>query len=218
MGGHDQRRSRDCRSQHAARIIHTWYNGAPYMDERGRIYMLVRSDPASPRHVLAYGRRWLKRADGYYYRRYRVGPRSENHKVTEYLHITMHEREIGPVPEGFIVHHRDEEKSNNVPSNLEAMSRAEHNRIHTVGRINGEHQKEAVRRAAKEQWAAATYIECECVDCGAVFQSRARGKPRITCSLKCMERRRNRDPERRAASSQAARKARRLQLEGAGAA
>jgi hypothetical protein len=180
--------------------------------------MLVRSDPASPRHVLAYGRRWLKRADGYYYRRYRVGPRKGNRKVTEYLHITIYEREIGPVPEGFIVHHRDEDKSNNVPSNLEAMSRAEHNRVHSTGRPASARQRAKAKMLLTQQWRDAQYVRCKCVECGTEFESRSQHKPRLTCSLKCMERRRNRDPKRRAASSQAARKARRLQLEGAGAA
>lgn len=45
----------------------------------------------------------------------------------------------GPVPKFYIVHHKDENKSNNVLSNLEVMTRLEHSRHHKGWmRVSGE--------------------------------------------------------------------------------
>jgi HNH endonuclease len=50
-------------------------------------------------------------------------------------HRTVAERKIGrPLKPGEIVHHRDENKRNNPPENLEVMTRAEHCRIHWADR------------------------------------------------------------------------------------
>lgn len=67
------------------------------------------------------GRR--QRADGYWLLLTPDGERLE--------HRVVMERQLGrPLREDEIVHHIDENKSNNDPSNLEVMSQSEHARLH----------------------------------------------------------------------------------------
>lgn len=47
-----------------------------------------------------------------------------------YEHIYVDEQAHGPLPEGWEVHHEDEVKDNNVPSNLTRMAKEDHGRIH----------------------------------------------------------------------------------------
>ena len=48
-----------------------------------------------------------------------------------YEHHLVWEKEHGqPVPDGFIVHHKDHNKFNNLPENLELMSVEAHGRLH----------------------------------------------------------------------------------------
>lgn len=53
-------------------------------------------------------------------------------------HRTVAERKIGrPLQPGEIVHHADENKRNNTPSNLEVMTQSEHARRHALARRYG---------------------------------------------------------------------------------
>lgn len=44
----------------------------------------------------------------------------------ESLHREVYKREIGPIPDGFHVHHKDSDTSNNEPANLVALHPADH--------------------------------------------------------------------------------------------
>lgn len=44
----------------------------------------------------------------------------------EYLHRFVYRQENGDIPEGFIIHHKDEIKRNNGADNLGALPRNEH--------------------------------------------------------------------------------------------
>lgn len=46
------------------------------------------------------------------------------------LHRLVWEQANGPIPDGYIVHHIDEDKMNNVLSNLQLVTHAEHSKIH----------------------------------------------------------------------------------------
>ena len=47
------------------------------------------------------------------------------------------EQNHGPIPDGMIVHHRDEDKLNNALENLELISREAHARMHARARAGG---------------------------------------------------------------------------------
>lgn len=50
------------------------------------------------------------------------------------VHILVYEAFFGKIPEGYIVHHKDENKFNNCVENLEYLSYTAHNRIHHAGK------------------------------------------------------------------------------------
>lgn len=63
------------------------------------------------------------------------------------LHRYLWEREHGPIPAGYVVHHKDLDSSNNVLSNLELLPRGRHQALHASQPT--ERQKEASRKAAE---------------------------------------------------------------------
>ena len=64
-------------------------------------------------------------ASGYYART--VGGR------TVFAHREIYEKHFGPIPEGYVVHHKDGNKTNNIISNLQAMSATDHLSLHHKG-------------------------------------------------------------------------------------
>ena len=51
-----------------------------------------------------------------------------------YLHRYIWEEYNGKIPEGYHIHHQDEDKSNNDISNLQCVTRSEHMKIHRIGK------------------------------------------------------------------------------------
>lgn len=49
-------------------------------------------------------------------------------------HKMIYEESHGPVPLGFVIHHKDGDKRNNEIENLIALPRGEHTRLHNLGR------------------------------------------------------------------------------------
>ena len=45
-------------------------------------------------------------------------------------HVYVWEQNFGPIPKGYVVHHKDENKKNNNIDNLEIMTRSEHTKMH----------------------------------------------------------------------------------------
>lgn len=58
-----------------------------------------------------------------YKSRWANGKNNSEHKV-------VYEQHFGKVPDGFHIHHKNENKWDNDPSNLEAMHNLEHRRLH----------------------------------------------------------------------------------------
>lgn len=55
--------------------------------------------------------------------------------VLQYEHRLVWQETHGvPIPPGFVVHHRDHDKKNNVPGNLELLPKGEHVRRHNLER------------------------------------------------------------------------------------
>jgi len=117
------------------------------------------------------------------------------------LHRQVWERANGKVvPEGFHVHHKDHDRSNNQPGNLELVSASDHMRHHHEGHDRGV-PAEAIEAArawhgsdAGREWHRAHYERTKsklhvrrffvCEQCGADFAAPDRGINRF-CSNRC---------------------------------
>ena len=53
-------------------------------------------------------------------------------RVREFEHRLVYEAVNGPIPGGYVIHHVDGDKRNNVLSNLEMLTVGEHMRLHRV--------------------------------------------------------------------------------------
>ena len=47
------------------------------------------------------------------------------------MHRYVYEKEVGPIPEGYDIHHINEDKSDNRIENLECLSKADHTRLYS---------------------------------------------------------------------------------------
>lgn len=99
-----------------------------------------------------------------------------------YAHRVIYERHIGEIPPGWVVHHKDGNKANNSIDNLEAMPRAEHQRLHAAGRPTSDAQKAA---AAKTLESLRVPKPASCHHCGAGFTSYSLSVVGKFCSLDC---------------------------------
>ena len=79
---------------------------------------------AGRRDLIEYNSRNYTLSDVGYYR-CTVGDR-------HYLHRKVYEDSFGSIPDGWDVHHRDHDKANNEPSNLIALNKADHTRLHAA--------------------------------------------------------------------------------------
>jgi hypothetical protein len=138
------------------------------------------------------------RLSGRYYRAENWGKGISN------LHRARWEHYRGPIPEGFDVHHKDGDGTNNKLANLELVERREHARQHTLARIaRGELKPPSdlarARAAAwhaspeglawhsingKRAWKNRVWHPLECQECGKAFKSPYPNKTKF-CHLNC---------------------------------
>ena len=78
------------------------------------------------------GRKFTINNHGYY--------RSTDRKGTQLLHRYVWETEKSRIPDGWDVHHLDEDKANNIITNLECLPKAEHTRKYSP-KCNGTSHK-----------------------------------------------------------------------------
>ena len=65
---------------------------------------------------------------------YRIHSRTDGNR-DKYLHRMIWEDFYGTgVPEGFVIHHKDGDKTNNCILNLQLMRKSEHDKLHNVGK------------------------------------------------------------------------------------
>ena len=140
------------------------------------------------------GKVYVRNKNGYYSRIERV-----------HLHRIIWEDHFGPIPEGFCVHHKDENKENNDTSNLECISRSAHAKHHWD--LDDGKRKEKVRENIKKAnlwrstnegkeyssalhkklWENAKLYQRKCTVCKKEFESISR-KKNIYCSPLCHSR------------------------------
>lgn len=81
-----------------------------------------------------------KKTDKYYYR-------SGKHCRVIYLHREVYEDFYGEIPKGYVVHHKDGNKINNSPDNLEIIKRGDHSRLHNTGHVHSEEARKKMSEA-----------------------------------------------------------------------
>lgn len=141
---------------------------------------------------------------------YYLSSKSVKNGKRQRLHIYVWEKYNGDIPEGFHIHHKDFDKTNNEINNLIALSKAEHLSIHAKAMT--EDRKDSLRKQLKEkavpkskewhksedgrkwhsehlkkQWEDWEPKKYECTNCGETFESinRYSEKSNRFCSNKC---------------------------------
>src|SRR5580704_13896711 len=83
---------------------------------------------------------------------------NRNVKFGGLLHRQIYEAHVGPIPEGFDVHHRDDDKGHNSLSNFELLP-------------HGEHMSKHVRDGRDGFTSFSRYYGKECLQCGRPYRT-----------------------------------------------
>lgn len=130
------------------------------------------------------GTRYYRVQSGYYQSREKSGYRR--------MHVVVWEWATGQSkPEGFVIHHRNEDRGDNRPENLELMSKGDHNRHHQWGTVRDAAARARIAAGAADSWTRRSFRTCTCEECGGTFSTRSGRTPRW-CSKACRSRKRRR--------------------------
>jgi HNH endonuclease len=125
------------------------------------------------------GRTWHLRKHGYY---------ETNLRLHREVWIAAH----GPIPDGYHVHHKNGDRTDNRPQDLELITHSEHSSLHAP-EILARHRAKAF---ANSQAARLRSIEelkkrrLKCIICGSTYRSGSRNPTRY-CSSACVEKARS---------------------------
>lgn len=126
-----------------------------------------------------------------------------------YCHRIIWEQDIGPIPEGYDVHHKDGNKLNNLLENLQCLPKSEHMRIHAEA--SREKRRECMTRNSakvhawlktkrgkkflsekmKRERDAYSFRKFKCKWCGDEFERKYNKKIIKYCGDNCVMRARN---------------------------
>lgn len=138
------------------------------------------------------GKLYYKRADGHFY-----GSRGRSTNKSA-LHRDVWKCYYGEIPDGCVIHHRDNNPANNTIDNLQCLTKVEHRRLHNgqlgertcviCGKTFLTRLDYPGKTCSKKCENAYRYrnktIVCTCAICGAEFTARE-NRPRQTCSAEC---------------------------------
>lgn len=125
----------------------------------------------------------------------------------KYLHRAVWEYFNGKIPEGYVIHHIDGDKSNNDLTNLQLMTISDHTKSHMEiaqhickycgkefeSKCNFTGKCHFCSSACKHKWHRKNNLELRiCAECGKAFKTYKNGKVRY-CSKKCSARARVRE-------------------------
>lgn len=173
------------------------------------------------------GRRYYK-GRGDYYRSTKMS-KEKGKVVATYLHRDVYRANIGELPAGrkWHVHHKDDDKDNNRPENLELLSAKIHAAKHWTQERADAWRANLLATAIpaskewhgseeglkwhsenmKKTWAARQMLTLTCSACGEQFEAKDTGKaPRVYCGNTCKMRIYRRTPNGRAACAKAVRR------------
>lgn len=110
-----------------------------------------------------------------------------------YAHRWVWMQHHGKIPEGFHIHHKDGNKSNNSIENLQLMGESQHKRLHwKENKVNSYaiewHKSEDGRSWHRENWEIywknKEPFSCKCLACGKLIHAKSVVKPKY-CGWKC---------------------------------
>lgn len=119
------------------------------------------------------------------------------------LHRTVWEDANGPIPDGYDIHHKDENPLNNDISNLECLTRLEHRQRHPVKDLEkarahmaevraigadwhkSEEAKPSKARASRIGWEQFEPVSRVCQHCLSPFLDKSRTRDAAFCSANC---------------------------------
>ena len=82
---------------------------------------------------------------------YKISTTKEGN-LDKHLHRLIYEEHYGKIPKGYVVHHKNHNKLDNDPNNLELMTRGEHTTLHSTGNkywLGKKHTEETKQKIAK---------------------------------------------------------------------
>lgn len=145
--------------------------------------------------------KYYKKREGYYQANFRLSRR------VRYMHRDVWEFHHGAILDGFEIHHRDHDKSNNAISNLELVDGAEHASYHGKWRakenpalakahmallrpLAAKWHKSKEGRAwhsehGKRTWNGRESKKYECIKCGKQYEALAGTRKKGYCSAAC---------------------------------
>lgn len=100
--------------------------------------------------VQKYGYTWTSKQTGYYQSTTAIDGRRQ------WLHRYTYEREVGAIPEGCHVHHKNGDRDNNEIENLACLEGAAHRREHLSDATARGRTPESLARLAEMRWLAAS--------------------------------------------------------------
>lgn len=134
--------------------------------------------------------RWYRNRKGYY-----------QDRTGSLLHIAVWERSNRrPLPDGYVIHHRDHDPANNDITNLGCLTEAEHNAQHSQ---EGQQHPRWLESQSSEAWQERTLTmwrdrkarDVVCAECGTTYQST--GMRAKFCDRNCAARYRRRQRRER---------------------
>lgn len=84
-----------------------------------------------------------------------------NTGIHKRLHRYVYEKTIGEIPKGYDIHHKDHNKNNNEPDNLELLTRSEHLKRHAAEMTEAERKRRTQNILTKGVPAAAEWHKSE---------------------------------------------------------
>jgi len=115
--------------------IQTCYQCSKQFDVR--TYLIKRGGGKFCSVECGYKSRQTKSAIEYKGNRYTIGAGGhyQSSKYRDvYLHRVIWEESFGGIPEGYVIHHIDGDKTNNCLENLACLLRGEHTSLHNIGK------------------------------------------------------------------------------------